>query len=44
MVRGISLKDHIGKNRDEYQDDILKDDSPQHKCISNMLSDIACVR
>ena len=27
-----------------YQDNVLKDDSPQHKGISNMLSVIACVR
>ena len=34
-VEGATLKDHIG--RVEYQDDILKDDSPYHKGISNIL-------
>ena len=28
VVEGASLKDHIGKSGEAYQDDILKDDAP----------------
>ena len=38
VVTDVSLKDHNMKSGETYQDDIFKDDSPQHKGISNVLS------
>ena len=37
-VKGVSLKDHIRKSGEMYQDDILKDNSPQYKGFSTILS------
>ena len=40
VVKGVSLKDHMTykKSGEEYQDDILKDDSPLDRGISNNIS------
>ena len=39
MVKGASLKDHVYRESgEEYQDDILKDDSPWDRGINNNIS------